>query len=63
MDYQSRWLNSCFGSGSGSAPIIAYFNNGHEPAQYTKSILQYLITDCTVQTIIDGITGEIIYTK
>lgn len=43
--------------------IIAYFNNGHEPAQYTMNIYQYLVTDPTVQTIIDAATGEIIYDK
>lgn len=43
--------------------IIAYFNNGHEPANYTMSIFQLLITDESVQDIIDAETGEIIFSR
>ena len=62
MNYRNEWLQDCFGSGS-AAPVIAYFNNGHEPAEYTRNIMQYLVTDPTIKTIVDGLTGEIIYNK
>lgn len=42
--------------------IIAYFT-GHEPVIYTAKMYNLLITDPAVETIIDGETGEIIYTR
>lgn len=42
--------------------IIAYFKN-HEPATYTISIFELLKTDKDVTTIIDGETGEILFTR
>lgn len=42
-------------------PITAYFKDG-TVADYTTDILYLLKTDNTVETIIDGITGEVIYT-
>lgn len=41
-------------------PITVYFKNG-QTADYTKSILNLLKTDKTIDCITDGLTGEIIY--
>lgn len=43
-----------------AAPITVYFKNG-QTADYTKSILNLLKTDKTIDCITDGLTGEIIY--
>ena len=42
-------------------PITSYFKDGTS-ADYTTDILYLLKTDNTVETITDGITGEVIYT-
>lgn len=42
-------------------PIIAYFKNGSS-GEYTRAILELLKTDPATLEIIDGTTGEIIYT-
>lgn len=43
--------------------IIAYFSDGHEPAQYTTAIWYLLVTDPIVKCIIDAETGEVIYER
>lgn len=63
-NYKSDWLAACFGTQSSQRQtVIAYFNNGHEPAEYGADLLPLLATDNTVQNIIDGYTGELIYTR
>ena len=63
-NYKSEWLAACFGDAlTNGKTVIAYFNNGHEPAEYGADLLPLLATDNTVQNIIDGYTGELIYTR
>lgn len=41
-------------------PIIAYFRDGTE-AEYTTDVFFLLVTDPDVVNIVNGITGEVIY--
>lgn len=61
MNYRNEWLNAIFGEKQGK-PIIVYFTDGKK-VNYTGSILSELKTDPTVQEIIDGETGELIFSR
>lgn len=43
-------------------PITAYFKNG-KSGDYTIDIFELLKTDPDILTIVDGTTGEIIFSK
>ena len=45
-----------------SAPIIAHFRNGRE-VEYTAAIFDDLKTDNSIEYILDGMTGEVIYER
>lgn len=61
MNYRNEWLNTIFGEKQGKS-IIVYFTNG-EKVNYTDSILSELKTDPAVRDIIDGETGELIFSR
>jgi hypothetical protein len=49
-------------SKSSATPIIVQFKDGRS-AMYTAAILNLLTTDSDVDIIIDGLTGELIYSS
>ena len=55
------FMDCIFATSVGEDYIIASFNNGHEPVTYTRDILDLLVTDKTVDNIVDAQTGEVIY--
>jgi len=55
------FLNALFNT-TEQKTVIAYFANGTS-ASYTYSILNLLKTEPDITDIVDGETGEIIYTR
>lgn len=57
----NEFINALFNT-SEQKTVIAYFANGTSET-YTRNILNLLKTEPDVTNIIDGETGEIIYTR
>jgi len=55
------FLNALFNT-SEQKTVIAYFANGQSET-YTRNILHLLKTEPDITDIVDGETGEIIYTR
>ena len=55
------FLNALFNT-SEQKTVIAYFANGQSES-YTYNILNLLKTEPDIQNIVDGETGELIYTR
>lgn len=58
----NNMILNAIGNNEKQHTIIAYFKGGRE-ATYTINILEMLKTDPAIIDIIDGETGEIIYTR